>query len=70
VRRLARAPNRSYETYRRYIEQGTAEVAANTVLCLTNQASYLLRQSATAGLPSRGHGWASQPWHFHSRNAS
>jgi len=44
VRRLAYAPNRSYRTYRAYVERGTPEVAANTVLCIIHQANYLLDQ--------------------------
>lgn len=44
VRQLAYAKNRSYETYRTYIQRGTPEVAANTVICLIHQANYLLDQ--------------------------
>ncbi len=44
TRRLARLPNRSYQTYRPHIERGTPEVAANTVICLIHQANYLLDQ--------------------------
>jgi four helix bundle suffix protein len=44
VRRLAYAPNRSYETYRSYIENAPPEVAANTMLCLVHQTNYLLDQ--------------------------
>jgi restriction system protein len=44
VRRLAYAPNRSYETYRTYIENAPPEVAANTLLCLIHQTNYLLDQ--------------------------
>lgn len=42
VRKLAYVQNRSYETYRSYIEQNTPEVAANTAICLVCQATYLL----------------------------
>ena len=42
VRRLAYAENRSYETYRTYIESASPEVAANTMLCLVHQTNYLL----------------------------
>jgi len=42
VRELSRAPERSYQTYRAHVEKGSPEVAANTVLCLVHQASYLL----------------------------
>jgi restriction system protein len=44
IRRLAYEKNRSYLTYKTYIENSTAEVAANTVLCLIHQANYLLDQ--------------------------
>ena len=42
IRVLAYAENRSYETYRSYIENSSPEVAANTMLCLIHQANYLL----------------------------
>jgi len=42
IRKLAYAENRSYSTYRSYFEEGSAEVAANTAICLINQAAYLL----------------------------
>jgi four helix bundle suffix protein len=44
VRRLAYAENRSYETYRSYVEQSSPETAANTLICLIHQANYLLDQ--------------------------
>jgi four helix bundle suffix protein len=44
VRKLAYAPNRSYSTYRIYIETEPPEVAANTVICVIHQANYLLDQ--------------------------
>jgi restriction system protein len=44
VRRLAYAQNRSYGTYRSYIEDATPEMAANTMLCLVHQTNYLLDQ--------------------------
>jgi four helix bundle suffix protein len=44
VRRLAWQPNRSYSTYRAYIEEGSPETAANTLICLIHQTSYLLDQ--------------------------
>lgn len=44
IRRLAYEKNRSYLTYQTYIENSSAEVAANTVLCLIHQANYLLDQ--------------------------
>ena len=44
IRRLAYAPNRTYMTYRSYIEEGPPEVAANTMICVIHQANYLLDQ--------------------------
>ena len=44
VRKLAYASDRSYSTYRTYVEQSPAEVAANTIVCLIHQANYLLDQ--------------------------
>lgn len=42
IRKFATEPDRTYETYRTYIEQKTAETAANTMICLINQTTYLL----------------------------
>jgi four helix bundle suffix protein len=44
VRGLAYARNRSYGTYRTYVEHSSPEVAANTLICLIHQANYLLDQ--------------------------
>ena len=44
VRRLAYAKDRTYMTYRTYIEQASPEIAANTVICLIHQTNYLLDQ--------------------------
>jgi four helix bundle suffix protein len=44
VRKLVYSKNRSYTTYRPYIEEAPPEVAANTLLCLINQTNYLLDQ--------------------------
>ena len=44
VRRLAYEKNRSYSTYRSYIEDCLPEVAANTMVCLIHQTNYLLDQ--------------------------
>ncbi len=44
VRRLAYDENRSYATYSSYVEKASAEVAANTIICLIHQANYLLDQ--------------------------
>jgi len=42
MRKLAYARDRSYQTYRTYVEEGDAETAANTMLCLIHQTNYLL----------------------------
>ncbi len=42
VRKLAWAKNRSYLTYKTYVEASPPEVAANTVICLIHQTNYLL----------------------------
>ena len=44
IRRLAYEKNRSYMTYRPYIEESPPEVAANTLICLIHQTNYLLDQ--------------------------
>lgn len=44
VRKLGRAGNVTYETYRTYIETRSSEVAANIIICLIHQANYLLDQ--------------------------
>jgi four helix bundle suffix protein len=44
VRRLAYAENRSYSTYKPYVEESPPEVAANTLVCLIHQTNYLLDQ--------------------------
>ncbi len=42
IRRLAYEKNRSYLTYRTYIEDSSAVISANTIICLIHQANYLL----------------------------
>jgi len=44
IRRLAYASNRSYMTYKAYIEGASPEVAANAMLCLIHQTNFLLDQ--------------------------
>jgi four helix bundle suffix protein len=44
IRGLAWAQDRSYRTYKTYIEDATAEVAANTMICLVHQTNYLIDQ--------------------------
>ncbi len=42
VRKLCYKPNRSYKTYQSYIEEKGEENAANTMICLVRQTSFLL----------------------------
>jgi len=42
VRKLAYRENRTYKTYRAYIEERDAEVAANTLICMIHQTNFLL----------------------------
>jgi four helix bundle suffix protein len=44
IRKLAYMKNRSYLTYKTYVENSPIEVAANTLICLIHQANYLLDQ--------------------------
>jgi len=44
IRRLAYNPNKSYMTYKPYIENKKPEIAANTLICLIHQTSFLLDQ--------------------------
>jgi four helix bundle suffix protein len=44
IRKLAYANNRSYMTYKTYIDGTPPEVAANTLICLIHQANFLLDQ--------------------------
>jgi four helix bundle suffix protein len=44
VRRLAFEPNRSYMTYKSYVEKQNLETAANVLVCLIHQTNYLLDQ--------------------------
>ena len=44
IRNLAYASNRSYSTYKSYIEKDSPEIAANTIICLIHQANFLLDQ--------------------------
>lgn len=44
IRKLAYAGRRSYSTYGSYIEKGSAETAANVLICLIHQTNYLLDQ--------------------------
>ena len=44
VRGLCYRKNRSYKTYRTYIENAPPEFAANTMICVIHQTNYLLDQ--------------------------
>ena len=44
VRRLGQRENKSYESYRTYIETRQAPVVANILICLIHQTNYLLDQ--------------------------
>jgi len=44
VRRLGSQKNRSYESYRTYIDTRPPEVVANILICLIHQTNYLLDQ--------------------------
>ena len=44
IRKLAYASNRSYMTYKTYIDGTPPEVAANTLICLIHQTNFLLDQ--------------------------
>lgn len=44
IRRFAYAPDRSYSTYKSYVESAPPDVAANTLICLIHQTNYLLDQ--------------------------
>ena len=48
VRKLAYASDRSYQTYKTYVEASPPEVAANTMACLIHQTNYLLDQQLRA----------------------
>jgi len=48
VRALCYRSNRSYATYKPYIEDAQAEVAANTLICVIHQTNYLLDQQLRA----------------------
>jgi four helix bundle suffix protein len=41
-KQMPHASYESYETYRSYIETGSPETAANTIICLIHQANYLI----------------------------
>jgi len=48
IRQFAYTSNRSYMTYKTYIESENPEVAANTLICLIHQVNFLLDQQLRA----------------------
>jgi len=44
IRKLAWVGDRSYATHRTYVEDSPADIAANAIICLIHQATYLLDQ--------------------------
>ncbi len=48
IRKLAWAPNRTYTTYKTYLEKAEPEVSANAAICLIHQTNYLLDQQLRA----------------------
>lgn len=48
VRGLCYRKDRSFKTYKTYIEESSPEVAANTMICLIHQTNYLLDQQLRA----------------------
>lgn len=48
IRKLAYLENRSYETYKTYIESPDPEIPANVLICLIHQANYLLDRQIRA----------------------
>ncbi len=44
IRKIGSLGDRSYVSYRTNIEEGTGEVAANTIICIVHQTNYLLDQ--------------------------
>ena len=42
IRRIAYLSNKSYTSYKTYLESDDPEVSANTLICLINQENYLL----------------------------
>lgn len=48
IRGLCYRKDKSYKTYKTYVEASPPEVAANTMICLIHQANYLLDQQLRA----------------------
>ncbi len=44
IRKIGSEENRSYMSYKIYVEEGSSETAANTIICIIHQTNYLLDQ--------------------------
>lgn len=44
IRKMGLSEDRSYKSYKTYIEKQSSEIAANTMICIINQTNYLLDQ--------------------------
>lgn len=44
IRKIGGRINRSYRSYKTYIEDSSSEIAANTIICILHQTNYLLDQ--------------------------
>ena len=44
IRKIGSSLDRSYRSYKTYIEKGSKESAANTIICIIHQADYLIDQ--------------------------
>ncbi len=44
IRKIGTEDNRSYMSYKTYIEESNSEIAANTIVCIIHQTNYLLDQ--------------------------
>ena len=44
IRKLAKNPEKSFSTYRMYVENKSPETAANTMICVIHQASFMIRR--------------------------
>ncbi len=44
IRQIGQRKDKSYTTYKTYIEDSSPEIAANTIICLIHQTNYLLDQ--------------------------
>jgi four helix bundle suffix protein len=42
IRKISLSPDKSYQSYKTYIEEKDKEVSSNTMICIINQTNYLL----------------------------